>query len=170
MDAAVDLLQQTADQPRITLGIARALLLRSFLYWNTKEALDAKSAECMRDWSNALNFPRAIRSYGDGRLAAHEWVRTPDGRTLKTDCVDHTHDPTTIGQQSIAWDLAGAVVEWDMDRTRASSFLCAAGVPIPRDTFNFYRAAYAAFRTGLMQLCSQSETNSPAEYTRVKRA
>ncbi len=52
----------------------------------------------------------------DGRLAPHEWLRMADGSVRKTDAIAHGDDHFFPGPTDIAWDLAGAVVEWEMDR------------------------------------------------------
>jgi hypothetical protein len=50
----------------------------------------------------------------DSRMQPHEWVLGEDGRILKTDSVSHGDDHFFPGPIDIAWDLAGAAVEWNM--------------------------------------------------------
>lgn len=104
--------------------------------------------------------------YGDGRLAPHEWVRTPDGRVLKTDAGGHTSDHTAIGTQPLAWDLAGAVVEWRLPDGAANALenLVRARTAVPRwpdpRLPACWRAAYAAFRAGACTLAANSAANA----------
>ena len=50
----------------------------------------------------------------DGRMLPHEWVRSASG-PRKTDASSHGDDHFFPGPTDIAWDLAGAVIEWQMD-------------------------------------------------------
>jgi hypothetical protein len=52
----------------------------------------------------------------DGRFAPHEWLRLDDGSIRKTDGIAHGDDHFFPGPTDVAWDLAGAIVEWEMDR------------------------------------------------------
>lgn len=51
----------------------------------------------------------------DGRLAPHEFLRVGD-QLFKTDALTHGDDHFFPGPTDIAWDLAGAIVEWRMNR------------------------------------------------------
>ncbi len=56
----------------------------------------------------------------DARMDPHEWLVLDDGRILKTDAIAHGDDHFMPGPTDIAWDLAGAIVEWELDgRMRA---------------------------------------------------
>lgn len=59
----------------------------------------------------------------DGRMQPHEWLLLPDGQMLKTDSSSHGDDHFFPGPTDIAWDLAGAIVEWGMDERQADFFL-----------------------------------------------
>jgi hypothetical protein len=84
----------------------------------------------------------------DARLSPHEWVIGAHGRVVKTDSADHASDHLMPGPADVAWDLAGTIVEWDLDRSQRHSFLQeyrarsgdAAEARLPA-----YVAAYAAF-------------------------
>ena len=54
---------------------------------------------------------------GDGRMLPHEWIETRSGY-VKTDALDHHDDHFFPGCQDIAWDIAGASVEWSFPRMR----------------------------------------------------
>lgn len=59
----------------------------------------------------------------DGRMQPHEWLLTPEGQMLKTDSGSHGDDHFFPGATDIAWDLAGAIVEWQMDGRQREVFL-----------------------------------------------
>src|SRR5690606_21087948 len=51
----------------------------------------------------------------DARLHPSEWLVSPQGDLVKTDAIDHSTDHFLVGAQDIAWDIAGAAVEFDLD-------------------------------------------------------
>ncbi len=59
----------------------------------------------------------------DGRMQPHEWLLTPDSQMLKTDSGSHGDDHFFPGPTDIAWDLAGAIVEWKMNAAQSDFFL-----------------------------------------------
>jgi hypothetical protein len=55
----------------------------------------------------------------DARMHRWEWIPSRSG-LLKTDAIDHAHAHDLIGCQDVAWDVAGAIVEFsasDAERT-----------------------------------------------------
>jgi hypothetical protein len=59
----------------------------------------------------------------DGRMQPHEWLLSGEVKILKTDCGSHGDDHFFPGPTDIAWDLAGAIVEWRMSAPQAEAFL-----------------------------------------------
>ena len=59
----------------------------------------------------------------DGRMQPHEWLLTADGHMLKTDSGSHGDDHFFPGPTDIAWDLAGAIVEWEMTAEQSATLL-----------------------------------------------
>src|SRR5207302_6890178 len=59
----------------------------------------------------------------DARMAPHKWLLTASGQMLKTDSGSHGDDHFFPGVTDIAWDLAGAIVEWKMEQDQAKIFL-----------------------------------------------
>lgn len=114
-----------------------------------QQSLIERAAEAERE--------RVVRSvepvYADGRLAPHEWIRLPDGRILKTDACGHDCDHTWVGRQSLAWDIAGAEIDWQLDDAGSAALREAVGrrvgVHYSDATIAFYRAGYSAFRAAL---------------------
>jgi hypothetical protein len=148
--------------------------LRAMDYWNTLEALGPAAA------ARALAFAvravaqasgEAMPAYGDGRLAPHEWLRTRSGALCKVDNAGHDDDHTVVGTQGVLWDLAGALVEWDLEPGAAAALLGgfreAGGAPAPPEQLAFYRMAYAAFRAGC---CRMAAGGDAAEGERLERA
>jgi hypothetical protein len=88
----------------------------------------------------------------DGRMLPHEWVGT-----LKTDAVDHYDDHFFPGCQDIAWDIAGAEIEFGV----AENAIVDRYLTIEQDStlpqrLPFYRTAYLAYRAGYADLAAQS--------------
>jgi hypothetical protein len=111
------------------------------------------------------------RTYGDGRLAPHEWVLSRSGAVLKPDAACHEVDHTIIGRQAVAWDLACAIVEWGVD-TRArqrllDAYIEAGGEEIPSDILEFYCLCYAAFRLGVVEQVRGAIGDDSAERARL---
>jgi hypothetical protein len=95
----------------------------------------------------------------DGSLAPHEWLLSADGRILKTDSADHGDDHLYPGPCDIAWDLAGAVVEWSFDANERERLLNSYRALTGDDAsarLATYELAYAAFRVGCMRMAKLS--------------
>ncbi len=180
-DASRDLLEQmgrylldAAAPPLPPDERASALeRLAELLYWNAWELLGEETAERTRplaakarEWAEAYAGP----TYGDGRLAPYEWLRAADGRLLKTDVLGHTMDHTAPGPQPLAWDVAGAIVEWGLDEPLREALLGPRGEEIPGGVLHFYCAAYAAFRAGLFAKCAPGGGSDPGDPERLRRA
>jgi hypothetical protein len=86
----------------------------------------------------------------DGRMLPHEWLATDRGY-IKTDAVDHHDDHFYPGCQDIAWDIAGAEVEFGLPADALGED--------PR--LPFYRIAYCAYRLGYARMAQQSLGNTP---------
>jgi hypothetical protein len=76
-----------------------------------------------------LGFDSAVEiqlehpAIADGRMHPHEWLLSAEGKLLKTDSGSHGDDHFFPGPTDIAWDLAGAIIEWRMDEEQAAEFL-----------------------------------------------
>ncbi len=141
--------------------------LVEMLICNTREAFGEEAAKCAQLLSEQAKTDELAPSYGDGHLAPHEWIRTPDNRVLKIDCCGHNWDHTMVGRQSWLWDLAGALVEWDLNKESATPLLeeivSESSLAFAPDELRFYCSAYAAFRLGLFTI----EKNSAADFYRA---
>lgn len=159
----------TPDEQRA--GIER---LSEMLYWNTWEALGEEWAERTRATAAAmLDFAQqnSLPSYGDGHMAPHEWLLRKNGRIAKVDSVGHAWDHTCIGPQSVAWGVAGALVEWRLNSAQQAALLqafhVAGGPHLPPEVLHFHRLAYAAFRLGQCHICANMLAHDPNEQQRL---
>ncbi|WP_210528375.1 hypothetical protein, partial [Rubellimicrobium arenae] len=127
---------------------------------NVTEALGPEAA-ARTAWMDRLRDAVLARPTvaGDGRMLPQEWLRTPEG-ILKTDGIDHHDDHFWPGAQDIAWDLAGATIEWGMDPAAQGALIEGyvartrdAGV---REVLPFYRTAYLAWRLGYTSLAAET--------------
>jgi hypothetical protein len=151
-------------------GMAR---LAEMLYWNTWELLGEESAAQTRPIAEAATAAIAgpLPGAGDERQAPHEWLRRADGTILKTDTGDHSFDHTIVGPQPIAWDLAAATVEWELDAAGTvplfAGYLAAGGPSIAPQFLRFYTMAYLAFRAGQARMCAVVSGHDPDEQARL---
>jgi hypothetical protein len=93
----------------------------------------------------------------DGRMLPHEWVGA-----FKTDALDHYDDHFFPGCQDIAWDIAGAAVEFGIPVSAiADRYLASQYDPALRNRLPFYRTAYLAYRIGYAGMAATSLGSSP---------
>jgi hypothetical protein len=97
------------------------------------------------DWQLACERP----IIADARMLPHEWLRAPGGGLLKSDAAAHGDDHLYPGPVDVAWDLAGAIVEWDLDEGQrqalVASYRTRSGDD-PTGRLPAHELAYAAFR------------------------
>jgi hypothetical protein len=108
----------------------------------------------------------------DGRMQPHEWLLPPEGQMLKTDSGSHGDDHFFPGITDIAWDLAGAIVEWKMSTVQTESFLeayrRASGDDASSRIADFI-AAYAAFRCAYCRMAANALAGTE-EQARLEQA
>jgi len=125
--------------------------LETMLRWNWKlefgDALDASSSE--------LRAERVVVC--DGRMMPHEWLRSAGGTALKLDAASHGDNHFFPGPCDIAWDLAGAIVEWEMESAEREQFLAeyeARSGDAVRRRLQPYLLAYTIFRVGWCRMAA----------------
>jgi hypothetical protein len=94
----------------------------------------------------------------DARLMPHEWIRTRDGRLFKADGVMHGDDHFFPGPCDVAWDVASAIVEWDLAET-ADRFLTLCEQRIDkgiRGRLDSYLLAYSAFQAAYAKMAGNA--------------
>ncbi len=128
----------------------------------------------IEDWCLHLDqlSRRVVRVRTDNRMLPHEWLRSSD-RLLKTDALDHHAGHDLIGCQDIAWDVAGAIVEFELEATQSAELVDlaerAGGRHVDRELLEFYRWAYLAFRLGEATLSADSCRVASSDSGRLQR-
>ena len=108
----------------------------------------------------------------DGRMQPHEWLLSKEGKLLKADSGGHGDDHFFPGPTDIAWDLAGAIVEWQMNDQQTTEFLnlyhrASGDDAVPR--IDGFIRAYTVFRLAYW-LMAANAMNGSDEQPRLKRA
>jgi hypothetical protein len=118
--------------------------------------------------------PRRVRI--DNKLDRVEWLRAPDGRLIKTDALDHHQAHDLVGCQPIEWDIAGAIIEFDLNADQAERLITAVEQAVDKPLLAFFRIAYASFRLGQARLAAdmtdsgtQRPEHNPDRYARSLR-
>jgi hypothetical protein len=131
---------------------------------NAAEALDDNAVAAIDRLARAARRFDQPRVAVDGRMLKHEWI-VSDGGLVKVDALDHHADDFWPGCRDIAWDIAGAVVELDLNapaaeylvaRYRHDSGDASIGCRLP-----FFEAAYLAYRAGYAMLAAGTLGDSP---------
>jgi hypothetical protein len=129
---------------------------------NVTEALGAAPGSALARHAAALPAAPAVAL--DGRVLAHEWLRTEDG-FLKTDATDHHADHGFPGSADIAWDVAGLGIELGLAEGAraelAEAVAAELGDPPLRHRLPFYAVAYLAFRVGHTHFAAASLGTAP---------
>jgi hypothetical protein len=119
--------------------------LPDMLRFNLSQEFDEELAHSVNADLLAASTPVVT----DGRMQPHEWVRGFDGKIVKIDAYSHGDDHFFPGPTDIAWDLAGAMVEWQM-RQDAEDSLIARFHRLtgdnPSHRLPLFRLAYSVFR------------------------
>jgi hypothetical protein len=137
--------------------------LASMAVRNCGEALGPTNAVELRHWFEARPLPQSThRVQIDGRLHPWEFLCCADGKLLKTDALDHCRSHDLIGCQGIEWDIAGAVVEYDLsDPELLQLTVCTEAAmhrAIDRELLSYMLPCYLAFQLGLWTMADQAET------------
>ncbi len=102
----------------------------------------------------------------DGALAPHHWLTDDSGSFLKLDAASTGDNHFFPGPTDIAWDLAGATIEWGLDDGAASEFFDRYrrySGDDPAERLPFYLAAYAAFRMGFCRMAAEAVLGTAEE-------
>jgi hypothetical protein len=132
---------------------------------NVSELLGPQWTGCVAAFERSRGLIAGGKSIElDGRMLPHEWLATPDG-WRKTDGVEHHDDHFFPGCQDIAWDIAGAQIEFSLgaggrDGLTRRFLLFAPDAALPA-RLPFYRLAYLAYRAGYSAMQADSLKESP---------
>jgi hypothetical protein len=105
--------------------------------------------------------PRLRRVETDNRLHAWEWLLLPGGGgdgPLKTDALDHHAAHDLIGCQDIAWDVAGAMCELELEGERSALGAAVereAGRAVEPGLVSLLAPCYLAFQLGSCAMAAQ---------------
>jgi hypothetical protein len=109
-------------------------------------------------WDPQSLSSRVARVRTDNKLDREEWLRLTGGRLLKADALDHHQAHDLIGCQDLAWDIAGALVEFELNADDAGRLIAASekacGRRVDQQLLEFSRVAYCAFRLGQAALAA----------------
>ena len=102
----------------------------------------------------------------DGRLHAWEWRVGAQGQLLKTDALDHAQAHDLIAAQDLAWDVAGASVEFALSRDEGESLRASlareAALPLDPRRVAFATLAYLAFQIGWWRMAANGSEGARA--------
>jgi hypothetical protein len=76
-----------------------------------------------RELGPRVDLPLGRPVIADARMMPHEWIAAPGAPPLKMDGLAHGDDHLFPGPVDVAWDLAGAIVEWRMSASARRVFL-----------------------------------------------
>jgi hypothetical protein len=135
-----------------------------------QEMADHNLQEIGLDLTVDLRLERPV--IADGKMQPHEWLLSREGKLLKTDSGSHGDDHFFPGPTDIAWDLAGAIVEWQMNEDQATEFLNRYHLASRDDAsarIAGFIKAYAIFRLAYC-LMAANAMNGSNEQTRLQHA
>jgi hypothetical protein len=163
--------------PRVLARLAAYCAFRAEAFATELSGLDALQQMAEHNFQE-LGFEAPVRLrterpvLADGRMQPHEWLLGPDGRMLKTDSGSHGNDHFFPGATDIAWDLAGAIVEWQMNDSASAALLEAyrqASGDDARPRIADFVTAYTVFRCAYCLMAANALQGSE-EQARLERA
>lgn len=163
---------RAAQLPAVNRGADLIKLCRMACH-NTGEALGPQEAAALRAFfargAASSDGSRPINT--DNRLHRWEWLTGRDGAVLKTDALDHSSGHDLVGCQDIAWDVAGAIAEFDLGEEEAAALCTAVGEvsrrKVDQGLVALLLPSYLAFQLGLWT--TAGDAAGPAEIRGVKR-
>ncbi|MDF2810657.1 MAG: hypothetical protein K0S56_1688 [Microvirga sp.] len=127
---------------------------------NARMALGGSAADALAGvlsrWPELQHKVRPVDT--DNRMHAWEWLIV-DQQLLKTDALDHSTAHDLIGHQDIAWDVAGARVEFHLAPDETNR-LCAiveadSARVIDPDVLAYMQPCYLAFQLGAFAMAAE---------------
>jgi hypothetical protein len=102
----------------------------------------------------------------DGRMQPFEWIASRESELLKTDAISHGDNHFFPGPCDIVWDLAGAIIEWDLS-LEAAEFLVRrfkqlSGIDAAQK-LGTHLLAYCVFRLGFCKMAASTVSGSREE-------
>ncbi|WP_225769924.1 hypothetical protein [Inquilinus sp. Marseille-Q2685] len=149
--------------------------LAEMLCHNATEALGEEAGRAFGRLARAAGRleGRVRRVETDNRLHRWEWLLDRHGTLLKTDAVDHCAAHDLVGCQDIAWDVAGAAVEFDLNPEEAGELERLVGhearQPVDPELSRVLAPCYAAFQLGAFTMARDAAADDPDEAARLDR-
>lgn len=171
--SATDANQQILDRIAAYLAFRAATMRAAAVDTQALEAMarfnvsQLAGGELPGDFSLAVERPVVA----DARMMPHEWMRSGD-HILKLDHAQHGDDHFFPGPTDIAWDLAGAIVEWRLSAAAAQALIeryAALAEDEVQPRLENYLLAYAAFRAGFCTMARSAMQHLPAEAALLQR-
>ncbi len=160
--------------PSTESGAALPALAEMFRH-NTEVALGPEAGRAaVRTAAKAEELAGIARPVvTDNKMHRWEWLRREDGRLLKTDALDHAAAHDLVGCQDIAWDIAGAAVEFGLSDAAAEALADRvaqkSGYPVSRPLLRLMKPCYLAFQLGAAGMAMESLGGVPEECARLDR-
>ena len=112
-------------------------------------------------------FCTSARVVADGHMQPEEWIAIPQNEILKVDACTHGDDHFLPGPVDIAWDFAGAIVEWDLNpdaqELLVGRFHHLSG-DNPRKRLPAFLVAYSVFRLSYCKMAGLALRGSSEEF------
>ncbi len=149
--------------------------LFDMLHVNAEEEFGPERARHLTAWRPLLArlHAKVSRIETDNRLHVWEWLILPDGRFLKADAVDHHAAHDLVGCQDIAWDIAGASIEFTLTAGERQDLISrieqVGGFVVDRAQVRFATRCYPAFQLGYYREAAAS-TKDADEAGRLRAA
>ena len=125
--------------------------LEAMLRWNWQ----LEFGEELGRAESRLNPERVVIC--DGCMMPHEWLRSERGELLKLNAGTHGDNHFFPGPCDIAWDVAGAIVEWELQGEARDCFVgeyAARSGDAIAERLEPYLLAYTAFRMGWSRMAA----------------
>jgi len=121
-------------------------------------------------WTGSSSRAADACSGCSGRLAPQEWLSDASGELVKLPETLQGYDHSAIDEQPLGWDLAGAIVEWQLDsaetRRLLRSFGAHSGLNVSTAEVAPHVQRYAEFQKVKAEFCSHG--TAPAELQRLQ--
>ena len=161
------MLSQEDLSPKILTRIAEYCAVRTREFAAENEQVSDLESMAMWNWECEFGKPLAksiklaVKRFivADAKMQSHEWFESSTGKIIKLDAVTHGDDHFFPGPCDIAWDLAGAIVEWEMKGDQSQQFLERYRELSGDDAVERlpeYLLAYSVFRMGWTKMAAKA--------------
>lgn len=138
---------------------AKTLASESYSTDGLERLIQTNSREGLGEESEIPELRIVRPVIADGRMHPHEWRITPEGRLIKLDGASHGDDHFFPGPTDIAWDLAGVILEWQLQPAAVDFFLDSyrrASDDDVHERLPSFLLAYSLFRLGYCSMAAES--------------